>query len=636
MTKSIEARYKKLTDVEHVLLRPGRYLGSVKPHDAISWTVDEANGKMVKREVTWNPALLKMFDEVISNSVDESKRPGSKLDIIKVTVDQETGEISVWDNGGIPVVIHKEHNQYIPHMIFGELRSGSNFDDSEDSTGTGQNGEGSSLVNIFSTKFIVETCDGKKKFKQIFSENMHKHGEPKVATADDKSGFTKITFTPDYDRLACKLDDGNMSKLIKRVYDIAGCNPNLKVSLNGKRVQINTFKDYVKMYTEEFVFEENDEWKVAVASSADGFQHVSFVNTTETSIGGTHITYIVNQIVDELRAFIKKKHKVDVKPSDVRNHMTLFINATIINPRYSSQTKEDLITEPKDYKTSFKVSDKFIARLIKSPVIQDVLDWVAARERANEMAELRSMNKDLDKKNPKHVDKFIDATTKDRKEAILFLTEGDSASGGIKNARDSKIMGVFPMKGKPPNAYEKSIKELIGADKKDKKEDNTFVKIMTITGLQLGVPIKKIEDIRFGMIVIATDQDLDGISIRGLLISSFYKYWPELFDMGIIYVLNTPLAKVKYKKSTLEFYSMPELDVWRAEHEGESYHTKYYKGLGTSTDTEWEDYLAPEKLTNNLVKITAETAQDSEMLRLLFSKEQGMTDKRKEWLNIAE
>lgn len=423
--KTIEEKYKRLTDVEHCLKRPGRYIGAIKPHTADTWTIDRVIHKMQKQNLTWNPGLIKLFDEVISNAVDHSKRPeGKHLDTIKVEVNRATSEISVWDNGGIPVIEHKEYSEYVPTLIFGYLRSGSNFDDTEDSTGTGQNGEGASLTNIFSTSFTVETCDGKKKFKQTWTKNMMDKTQPKITDGD--RGFTKITFTPDYAHLGTQLDDGNYAKIIKRVYDIAGCNPRLKIYLDGERIQIKSFKDYVAMYCEEYEYDENEHWQVAIAHSDEGFQHVSFVNTTETVIGGSHVWHVSLQVCNKLREAIQKKYKVDVKPSEIQGHIRLFINATVVRPRYDSQTKENLITEVKEFKTSWEASDKLISRIMKSHIIQSVLDWVQAKAKAAELARLRELNKDVEKANVKRIDKFSDALESvDRHLCELYLTEGD-------------------------------------------------------------------------------------------------------------------------------------------------------------------------------------------------------------------
>lgn len=476
MTKSIEQKYRKLSDVEHVLIRPGRYIGSVKPHTAETWVVGE-DGKMSRSEITWNPGLIKLFDEVISNAVDHSKRKeGEHLDTIKIDIDRKTGEISVMDNGGIPVAEHKECGEYVPTLIFGYLRSGSNFDDTEDSTGTGQNGEGASLTNIFSTEFTVETSDGKKKFKQTWTKNMMEKTNAKVTDHVGK-GYTKITFIPDYAHIGTQLDDGNYAKLVKRVYDVAGCNPKLKIYLNGEQIKIKSFKDYIALYTDKFEFDDNGDWQVGVAASDDGFSHVSFVNTTETIQGGTHLYYVWYQIATKLREFIQKKHKIDVKQTEIQAHMRVFINATIVRPRYDSQTKETLITEVKDYKTSWEATDKFIKRVIDHGIVDRVLLWAEAKAKAEEMKRLRELSKDIDKANPRRVEKFSDAMEdEDRHLCELYLTEGDCIDekteitvirGGIQqkimvgNAQVSDLVLTHKNHYQEITAISYSVKELI-------------------------------------------------------------------------------------------------------------------------------------------------------------------------------
>jgi DNA topoisomerase-2 len=320
MTAHISQKFKKLDEISHVLLRPGRYIGSINPHTAVSYTIADDKHKMISDELTWCPALLKIFDEIISNSVDYSKTDsGTHLDTIKVNVDKTTGAISVYDNGGIVVVKHPEHDQYIPEMIF-ELRAGSNFNDDEDSTLTGQNGEGAALTSIFSTSFIVDTADGKNKFLQTHTNNSRDKTTPIIKKS--KEHYTKITFIPDYPKLNLEnLSDGDFRKIEKRVYDVAGCNPQLKIYFNDKKIDIKNFEDYIKMYVDEYIYDQNDNWKVGISKSDGGFSHVSFVNSTETTIGGLHVSYIADQIIFKLREFIEKKHKIQIKPSEIKNHL---------------------------------------------------------------------------------------------------------------------------------------------------------------------------------------------------------------------------------------------------------------------------------------------------------------------------
>lgn len=651
MAKTIEQQFKKLNEVEHVLLRPGRYIGSVKPHEGDEWMPNEVTKKMEKRGVVYNPGFLKLFDEVISNSVDHSKRPeGKHLDTIKVEVDTDTGEISIYDNGGIPVVIHQELNQYIPEMIF-ELRAGSNFDDDDESTLTGQNGEGAGLTNIFSKRFIVETCDSKKKFKMVFEENSQLRNPPQVTPAEGSKGYTKITYLPDYEKLGMSigetfgLDQDNYDMIFARVVEIAACNTHLKVSFNGERIPTRSFKDYIEMFTNgaDYAYDEGEHFKVGVAPSDDGFQHISFVNTTRTKIGGTHILYVGMQIWERLREHIKKKHKVDVKPSELRQHMTLFIDATIVNPRYSSQTKDDLITESKDYKTSYEVSEKFINKIIKLEIIQNILDWAAAKQAAEDAKLARGAAKDTAKLDPRRVDKFADAIEKkDRSKCILFLTEGDSAAKAVQAGRGKNpYIGSMPLKGKPLNVREKDILEILGVKKgkkvvqaKDdgkKKEPNIIQKILTIMGLEIGVPVRNIEQLRFGRVAFSTDADVDGAHICGLLMNLFEKFWPELFEMGVINIFRTPLVKVFIRgKDTLEFFTEREFRDWEAT-EGvniRGWTRKYYKGLGTSSASEFTEYLS--NMENYLFRIDIEDDADRNAIDLAFNSQRA--DDRKVWL----
>lgn len=511
--KTIEDRYKKLSDIEHVLLRPGMYIGSTQPHTDKTWIYNENTKKIEKSEITWNPGLQKLFDEIISNSVDESKRDGSKLDVIKVEINKLTGEIIVYDNGGIPVVLHKEHNMYVPTMVFGELKAGSNFNDTDDRTWVGTNGVGASLVNIFSKEFRVETCDGKKFFRQDFLENNHQRKDPKIRDGDKP--HTKITFLPDYKRIGCTLDDGNYTKILKRVVDVAACNPNLKVYLNGERIQMRSFKDYIEMYAEECEYEELPSgWKIGIAHSDDGFQHVSFVNGSETIVGGSHVDFLALDIAEKLRGFFKKKHKVDVKPSEMRQHMILFVDATVVNPKYDSQTKEKLINElSKSLRDKCEVSEKFIRKITQSHIIQSVLDWVNAKAQAQQMAELRKLNKDADKTDPRRVEKFSDALEKrDRHKCVLMLCEGDSAAKAIQSGRGKNpYIASFPLKGKPLNIRDVSINKIL--------DNEEIKKILIITGLKLGEKVlsSPLEDGEWLKIVIDKKEQLVNINDKVLI-----------------------------------------------------------------------------------------------------------------------
>jgi DNA topoisomerase-2 len=586
MSKKIEDKYKVLDQISHILLRPGTYVGSNKPSKSIKFIIDD--GKSIQKDITYIPSFLKIFDEVITNSVDESKR-SPKLNRIDISVDINTGRISIKDNGGIPVLMHSEYNQYIPEVIFGNLMSGSNYDDSEERTVAGLNGLGSKLTNVFSKEFIVSTCDGKNSFFQKFSNNMRDREKPLIKKSN--KNHTEITFLPDFSQFGIdRIDDDHFSMIEKRVYDLAGTNNNIKFYFNGKLVNISSFEEYVKMYCSEYFYESNKDktWSVAVAQSENGFQQVSFTNSTETYDGGTHVDYIMSQIISELREYFSKKHKVDIKPSELKSHIFLFLNSTIINPSFSSQTKENLITEVKDFGFTYEVSKKLIQQILKSEIVNSILDWIQRKKDAEDNKLQRDLNKKISKIK---VDKLIDAKGKERWKCSLGLFEGDSASGAFRKYRTPETMGAFSLKGKFINVSEITNSKL--------SQNREAVDLMAAIGLKLGQPIN-IKDLRYGRILIFTDADYDGNSISALLINFFHKYWPDMFDRRMIYKVETPILVAipnNKKNKKILFYTQQEYADWEKTINIKDYEIKYKKGLAALVDDEYNGIINDPKIT---------------------------------------
>jgi DNA topoisomerase-2 len=573
--KSIEQKYRKLSDIDHVLLRPGMYCGSIKSReDEIH--LPDAEGKFVARKVTYNPALMKIFDEIVSNSVDEHRR-NPKLNEIKVVVDQATSAVKIWDNGGIPVVKHAEYDEWVPEMIFSNLKAGSNFNDDEERLVAGTNGVGSTLTNIFSQKFRIRTCDGTKAFEQTFSNNMRERTEAKVLAW--KENFTEITFRPDLQRFGLEaIDDDHIEMMRRRCIDLAACNPKLTVSFNGARYKFPSFKSYCELYNAEVIYEESERWKIGVAPSGGSFTQVSFVNSVETRDGGTHVDYVMSQIVEWLREKVKRKHKVDLRPAELRNHFFLFVQSDIVNPAFSSQTKEKMITEPKEFGSKFEVSEKTLRAILASEVVQRILDWAQQKALADERKQLRELNRNLGKEK---VLKLVDAKGKDREKCTLGLFEGDSAMSFFRKFRDPQTQGAFPLRGKFINVTELTSTRVI---------QNQEVKDLLIAiGLKMGEPPK---DIRYGKILIYSDADVDGDSIAGLLMNFFGRYWPELFEQERICRVMTPLVVAKRKGETLPFYSAADFSEWQSKQKDLSkWDIAYKKGLAALEDEEAKEII---------------------------------------------
>lgn len=573
MGKKIEDKYKVLDQISHILLRPGTYVGSNKPSIMSKFVIE--NELFTKKDTTFIPSFIKIFDEVITNSVDESKR-NKKLNRVDINIDLENNKISIRDNGGIEVVMHKEHKQYIPEVVFGNLMSGTNFSDDEDRVVAGTNGLGSKLTNVFSTKFIVSTCDGKNSFLQTFENNMRDRNKP-VIKKSNKS-HTEITFFPDMSQFNMSSITEDHYKLIeKRVYDLAGCNNSIKFYFNNKLVSMNSFDDYIKLYTKEFFYESNIDksWSIGISLSENGFQQVSFVNSTETYDGGTHVDYIMNQIISELREFFSKKHKVDIKPNELRSHIFLFLNSTIINPSFSSQTKEKLITEVKDFGFVYEVSKKLVQQIIKSDIVNSILDWIERKKDADENKLLRTLSKSKIK-----VDKLIDCSSKTRKECSLLIMEGLSALGDFRKYRDSSIQAAYSLRGKFTNISGMSNTKIM-----ENEEAKNLI-------LSIGLDIKNIENIkniRFGKIIICTDMDTDGDSICAQLINFFSKW--DIIDEGMVYRAIAPILVAKSKtkkKEKIYFYTMEEYDIWLSKNNVSNFEIDYKKGLGSLEPEEFK------------------------------------------------
>ncbi len=584
---SVDKKFKKLDDIEHVILRPGMYIGSIKPHTTSKWLIEQ--DKMIQKEVTYNPGFLKIFDEIITNSVDESKREGAKLNTIKIDVNPDTGYITVWDNGGIPVIKHSQHKEWIPEMIFSNLKAGSNFDDTESRSWAGTNGVGSTTTNIYSSEFKITTCDGKNHFSQVFTNNMRKRTTPKVKKIT--KSFTEISFKPDFEKFGLSgIDPDHFQMIEKRVYDIAACNPALKIYFNGKVINFKSFEDYIKLYTTDYFYETKKDktWSIGIALSENGYQQISFVNSTETYDGGTHVEYVMNQIILKLREFFQKKHKVDVKPSELKNHMFLFLNSTVINPSFSAQTKEKLITESKDFGTTFEVSDKFVQMILRSEIVNSILDWIQQKKNAEESKLQRDINKKLTKIK---VEKLIDAKGKDRWKCSLGLFEGDSAVSSFRKYRDPQSQGAFALRGKVLNVSEVNNGKLV--------QNEELVNLMAAAGLKLGQRVE-LKDLRYGRILFYVDADSDGNAIAGLLLNFFYKYWPEVFDRKMIYKVETPIVvaipKSKSKNKIL-FYTQTEYNNWIKKADLKQFEIKYKKGLAALVDDEYQAIISSPKLT---------------------------------------
>ncbi len=640
---SLSTKYQKKTDIEHILTVPDTYIGSIEKVDSDMWILNDEGTKIIEKNISYIPGLYKLFDEGIVNCRDHVVRMAQQTNATSIQVTNidisisEDGTITMFNDGnGIDVAEHPEHKMWIPEMIFGHLRTSTNYNKDEKKIVGGKNGFGFKLVLIWSTFGSVETIDHVRglKYYQEFKNNLSEICKPHITKASKAKPYTKITFKPDYKRLGLNgLTPDMLSLLRKRVYDItAVTDKTIKVKYNSNLIPIKTFEQYINLYigdkTESSrVYEdcENGRWEYAAAISPNHeFIQVSFVNGIYTSKGGKHVEYILNQITRKLVEFIEKKKKVKVNPNSIKEQLILFIRCDIENPAFDSQTKDFMNTPSTKFGSKCDVSDKFIEKLAKMGVMDSALQLTEIKE--NKAAKKTDGTKT---KTIRGIPKLTDANwagTEKSKECLIIFCEGDSAKAGIisgLSSEDRNIIGVYPMKGKVMNVRGESITKI--------SENKEIAEIKKILGLETSKEYKSIDDVnknlRYGRVLFMTDQDLDGSHIKGLCINLFESQWPSLTKIpGFIGFMNTPILKARKGTKELVFYNNGEYDSWKEQNDTKGWNIKYYKGLGTSTGKEFREYFENKKIVG--FEYNNETSEN--VIDMVFNKKRA--DDRKNWL----
>lgn len=630
--KTIEQTYQKLTQLEHVLLRPDTYIGSTQRQQQQLWVHD--GERLVNRAIQVSPGLYKIFDEILVNAADNKIRDPT-MSTLRVDVDELNGSIKVYNDGaGVPVEVHKEHGVHVPELIFGHLLTSSNYDDKEKKVTGGRNGYGAKLANIFSKEFIVETCDGarKRRYKQVFKNNMSEKGEPQITPCSSSENWTCITFKPDLERFQmAALEEDTITLFRKRVYDMAGVlGKTVKVSYNGKMLPVRDFSAYVDMYLGDkeegpprFYERINDRWEVVIAQSDGQFQQVSFVNSICTTKGGTHVNAVEAQVTKHLLELMAKKHKqATVKGHMVKSYLWVFVNCLIENPAFDSQAKETMTLLASGFGSSCHLSDGILKKVATSGVVDQILrlaSFKADKELKKGDGAKRSRLTGIPK-----LDDANDAGGRNSAACTLILTEGDSAktlaiSGLSVVGRDK--YGVFPLRGKLLNVRDAGTAQITG--------NAEIQNIKQILGLQHGKAYTDAKSLRYGHLMIMTDQDHDGSHIKGLIMNYFHHFYPSLLKVpGFLVEFITPIIKATKGSQSKSFYTMPEYESWCEEGSRRGWKIKYYKGLGTSTAQEAKQYFAG--LAHHRKEFVWEGEEDGTAIEMAFSKKK--VEDRKDWL----
>ena len=564
-TQYNEDNIRSLDWKEHIRMRPGMYIGKLgdgsSPDDGIY-------------------ILLK---EVLDNSIDEFVMGAGKTIDIKIN----EGKVSVRDYGrGIPL------GKVVD--VVSKMNTGGKYDSRAFKKSVGLNGVGTKAVNALSASFFVaSTRDGQRK-TVLFNQGVIEENEP-PSSSSQRNG-TQVSFVPD-ETIFKKFRYRNeyVAKMLKNYVYL---NPGLTIVFNGEKyVSKNGLKDLLEdnNNTEDFLYPvihlKGDDIEVAITHSRTQYneEYHSFVNGQHTTQGGTHQTAFREALVKTIREFYGRQFD----PSDIRKSIISAISIKVMEPVFESQTKTKLgSTEMGDglptvrtYINDFIGTqlDNFLhknaqtAEAIQRKILQ------AEKER-KELSGIRKLARERAKKASLHNKKLRDCRVhlgdikKDRRlESTLFITEGDSASGSITKSRDVNTQAVFSLRGKPLNSY--------GMSKKIVYENEEFNLLQAALNIE-----DRMEDLRYNNIVIATDADVDGMHIRLLLITFFLQFFPELIKEGHLYILQTPLFRVRNKKKTIYCYSDQErLNALEAL--GTQAEITRFKGLGEISPDEFKHFI---------------------------------------------
>ena len=623
---------QRLDPIEHILKRPDMYVGSIRNKKSEEYTATN-NGDGVytisKSEITFPPALLRIFVEALSNAVDNvqrSKESGVKCTKIKVNINKETGETSIL-NDGFVIPIEKHDDTYYKHtLIFGELRTSTNFDDTEERTVSGRNGLGVKLLNVFSKSFKVKSVDpdNKKAFSQEWSNNMRDITPPKITSSQLKNGFTEVSWIPDFEVFNIQGYTDDIIGLYTRYVLDAAMLTKLSVYLNDEKLPVKTLLDYSKLFTsptsEQLYFRGVD--SEVVLSTSNEFEAVSFVNGVFTINGGKHVDTWSETVFRPIVDHFNKPKKPQVTIKDVKQFYRLFVVSTLVNPEFTSQSKTEL-TSP-DVKAV--VEKKTITAILKWEQTKKISDIIDGKEM------LVMKKSESKRKTFKAIDGYEPANEAGGKHSIectLALCEGLSAKTFAVKGMDSNLFGksgrdwfgVYALRGK--------ILNVIKSNPKTISENKVITDVIQTLGLRYGVDYtddSNFSQLNYGRLMILTDADTDGLHIAGLIMALIHHLFPTLLYRSnpFLYNMSTPIARFTIRGMDEKvFYDLRTADAFYKANGGKTIEIKYYKGLGSHSDGEIEEVFG-----SRVIKYIKDEKADCAILKA-FGKD---THERKRWM----
>jgi len=564
-TKYTEDNIKSLDWKEHIRMRPGMYIGKL------------GDGSSA------DDGIYILLKEVLDNSIDEFVMGSGKT--IEVSI--QSSKVNVRDYGrGIPL------GKVVD--VVSKMNTGGKYDTNAFKKSVGLNGVGTKAVNALSSYFRVESSrDGKSVSAEFEQGNLINKED--LEESSRRRG-TKVTFIPD--EVIFKNYSYRNEYIEKMLKTYVYLNPGLTIMFNGEKFYSEEgLKDLLsdRIQEEDRLFPiihlRGNDIEVAITFSKAQYseEYHSFVNGQNTTQGGTHQTAFREAIVKTIRDFYKK----NFEPSDIRKSIVSAVSIKVMEPIFESQTKTKLgstdmgedLPSVRTFVLDF-MKQELDNYLHKNNETAEQLNRkiLRAEKERKELSGIRKLAKDRAKKSSVHNKKLRDCRIhlEDTKkegylETTLFITEGDSASGSITKSRDVNTQAVFSLKGKPLNSY--------GLSKKIVYENEEFNLLQAALNIE-----DSLQDLRYNNIVIATDADVDGMHIRLLIITFFLQFFPELIKEGHLYILQTPLFRVRDKKQTFYCYSETERREALKKLKGNPEITRF-KGLGEISPDEFKNFI---------------------------------------------
>ena len=630
---TINMKYEKLTHQEHVLKRPDMYIGNMNLSDTLTYIYDEGDKHILQKDIRVVDGLLRIFIEPLSNAIDNvvrSREMGIQPKYIKVDI--EGDKITITNDGyTIPVKLHEtSETTYIPEMLFGQLLTSSNYDDTEQRYTSGKNGIGVSCTNLFSTLFEIECADTAtgKKYNQTWTDNMSVVSKPKITSYKNKNGYTKVSWVADFPKFGVTGYSPDVLSLFKRHVIDTGMITKIDVFFNGEKFPIKTLLDYAKLFkgtTDELCYFKDEKYEIVLGSSLTGnFEQISFVNGINTVHGGVHVDSAVNALLKPICDKLTKAKK-EVSLKEIKTLFTLWTSVDVPNPEFSSQSKTKLTAPNIKIKA---ITPSILSKILKWDYISNGIETFI------NVKDISSLKKTEKKTKVFKAIKGYDPANLIKKKPLdctLILCEGLSAKTfavtgitvGIDSKKGRDYWGIYALRGKLLNTRNAAAVQI--------SKNKEIIDMIQILNLKFDVDYtdpKEYETLNYGKVLIITDQDTDGFHITGLIMNFFHSMFPSLFYRpGFLSSMFTPIMNVTVGKKVLRFYNLDDaVDFLKSAPKNAS--VKYLKGLGSSSDGDIKETFGKLMIK---YEISSKSIVNKEMDKIFHSK---FAEDRKEWLRL--